>query len=88
MFTDHDFTRMAARLAHALGPLAVGTFGSHAMGTARDTSRCAMGLLNTGLNSSSGEAALTLSPDPNGILTPTLTKQVYLVLGYHFAYSP
>jgi hypothetical protein len=46
------------------------------------------GAFNTGLNSSSGEATLTLSPDPNGILTPTLTKQVYLVLGYHFAYSP
>lgn len=46
------------------------------------------GEFNTGLNSSSGEAILTLSPDPNGILTPTLTKQVYLVLGYHFAYSP
>jgi Tc toxin complex TcA C-terminal TcB-binding domain len=44
--------------------------------------------LSGDLNSSSGEATLTLSPDPNGILTPTLTKQVYLVLGYHFAYSP
>jgi hypothetical protein len=41
---------------------------------------------NTVRNSSNGEATLTLSP--NGILTPTLTKHVYLVLGYHFAYSP
>ena len=41
---------------------------------------------NTALNSSNGEATLTLSP--NGILTPTLTNHIYLVLGYHFAYSP
>ena len=38
MFTDGDITRMAERLARALGPVAVGTFGSYAMGTARDTS--------------------------------------------------
>jgi len=44
------------------------------------------GVPSCALNSSNGEATLTLSP--NGILTPTLTNHIYLVLGYHFAYSP
>jgi predicted nucleotidyltransferase len=38
MFTDNDLTRMATRVGRAIGPVAVGTFGSYAMGTAKDTS--------------------------------------------------
>jgi predicted nucleotidyltransferase len=38
MFTDGDITRMAQRLARALGPVAIGTFGSYATGTAHDRS--------------------------------------------------
>jgi hypothetical protein len=33
-----------------------------------------------------GQATLPLSPDPNGILTRSPNKQVFLVLGYHFQY--
>jgi predicted nucleotidyltransferase len=38
MLTDGDLTRMAQRLARALGPVAVGTFGSYATGTAHERS--------------------------------------------------
>lgn len=38
MFTDSDFQRMARGLARAVHPVAVGIFGSYAMGTPRDTS--------------------------------------------------
>jgi predicted nucleotidyltransferase len=38
MFTDADITRITHQLGRALGPVAVGTFGSYANGTAHDRS--------------------------------------------------
>lgn len=38
MLTENDITRISGRIVKAYGPLVVGTFGSYAIGTARNES--------------------------------------------------
>jgi predicted nucleotidyltransferase len=38
MLTENDIARISRRIVHAYAPLAVGTFGSYAVGVARDRS--------------------------------------------------
>jgi predicted nucleotidyltransferase len=38
MLTDHDIARLSRRVVEAYAPLVVGTFGSYAVGNARDRS--------------------------------------------------